>query len=141
MAIDIHLIKDSADQIWLRRGALRRRFYEILFEEHPELESVVTSEDRLMLGDMFDRALGALVSEFDQPEALERQLLRLGRKYRKTSLRPEHFSILGEALLQSLSEILAPSWTKQLEKALDEAIGLAFAIMRRTVAAARSPVR
>ena len=141
MAIDIQLIRNSADQIRLSSAVLRQRFYEILFEEHPELESVVSSKDKLMLGELFDRALGALVSEFDQPEALERQLLELGHRYRKTSLNPEHFSILGETLLQSLSEILANSWTRQLEKALDEVIGLTFAIMGRAVAAAKSPVR
>ena len=140
MAIDIQLIKDSAEQIRLSREMLRRRFYDILFEEHPELESVVSSKDRLMLGELFDRALGALVSEFDQPEALESQLLELGRKYCRTCMKSEHFSILGETLLQVLSEILAASWTQQLEKAFDEVIGLTFAIMGRAVATAKSPV-
>ncbi|MEA3297123.1 MAG: globin domain-containing protein [candidate division Zixibacteria bacterium] len=131
MALNVQLIRDTVKHVGQKREEFRTRFYEILFEKHPSLQSMFDADDRIIFGNLFDDAVNVIITSFEDTDKLEVTLLELGRRRYYTNLKSEHFSVFEEVLLEVLAEVVGSDWTREVESAWDEAIGLTFAIMRR----------
>lgn len=88
-------------------------FYARLFTAQPYLRelfpiSMATQRDRLV------SALGRIVSGVDEIEAVVPFVQQLGRDHRRFDIKPDHFPMVGEALLATLGYFLGPAWTPQL---------------------------
>jgi hemoglobin-like flavoprotein len=108
----------NAERALLRRtGAVLARdpqvfgatFYRILFARLPELRALFPDDmgtQQHKLGAMLDHLLDGL----DEPECLALQLAELGRRHRGYGATFVHYLAVGEALLQTLSELNGPSF-------------------------------
>jgi len=88
-------------------------FYARLFLAYPQLRelfpvSMAAQQDRLV------GALGRIVSSVDDTGAIVPFIQQLGRDHRKFAVRPEHYPMVGEALLATLEYFLGDEWTPDL---------------------------
>lgn len=80
-----------------------------------------------------DRLLGALVqivTDVDDLDKLAAFLSALGRDHRKFDVRPEHYDLVGQALLASLEHFAGDLWTPEVKEAWAGAYALAAQVMQ-----------
>jgi NAD(P)H-flavin reductase len=88
-------------------------FYATLFTLDPSLREMFPAA----MGGQRDRllaALGHIVSHVDDGPSLAGFLRQLGSDHRKFQVRPEHYPLVGQALLHTLAHNLGAGWTPEL---------------------------
>ncbi|MCB1186545.1 hypothetical protein KDL29_05190 [bacterium] len=115
----IKLVQDSWAHVTPLGVKFTREFYNLLFEEHPEVEqlfpdSMVLQEK--LLFKMINSAVSCLPSE----EVFVRMMSRLGDRHRDFGLSSVHYSFFLHCLMASMKDALADEWTGELESAWRE---------------------
>lgn len=126
--VDIGRLEESWRLVAGHGDQVPLRFYGRLFVAHPEVRemfplSMATQRDR------FVTALGHAVSHVGDLEELTPFLRQLARGHRKFGVRPEHFAVVGEALLATLADFLGEGWTEQLAGDWTTAFQLVASVM------------
>ena len=88
-------------------------FYSTLFLTHPSTRdmfpvSMAHQRDKLV------SALGQVISQVDDLDAVIPVLRHLGRDHRKFGVVAEHYPAVGQALLATLEHFSGPEWTEEL---------------------------
>jgi hemoglobin-like flavoprotein len=112
-------------------------FYAVLFVAHPELRdlfpvSMAAQRDRLF------GALGRVVSQVDNADALVPYVAQLGRDHRRFDVRPEHYPAVGQALLTTLEHFLGDEWTPDVAADWQAAYGVLAQVMVEAAEAAKA---
>jgi methyl-accepting chemotaxis protein len=120
--MNIPLIRGSFSLLDGREDQLVARFYEKLFELHPEVQPLFARSDpqkqqRALLG-----ALKLAVANLDKPEKLTPALHALGKKHVGYGAESGHYAVVREVLLATLAELLGDEFTKSTRAAWDEAL-------------------
>ncbi|GAA4910869.1 NAD(P)H-flavin reductase [Stackebrandtia albiflava] len=103
-------------------------FYSRLFLAHPEVRelfpiAMASQRDKLV------RALGAVVSNVDNLDAVVPYLRRLGADHRKFGALREHYPAVGDALLATLAHFSGPAWTPEVAADWETAYGIVAQVM------------
>jgi hemoglobin-like flavoprotein len=105
---------DLLRQTWAQVGrygdAVALDFYARLFLEHPEVRHLFgadMSEQRRKI----TATIGLVVRSGDNLPAVVPILQRLGRDHRRFGAQDEHYTAVGDALLQTLAHFLGDDWT------------------------------
>ncbi len=103
-------------------------FYSHLFVAHPEVRAMFPVQ---MTGqrDKLVAALGAVVSNVDEVDAVVPLLEQLGRDHRRFQAVPAHYDAVGASLLATLQRFLGTSWTPDLADSWSQAYGLVAKVM------------
>jgi len=104
-------------------------FYAELFSIEPSLQKMFTSDfaeqKRKLLA-----ALAMVVRSLHMPEAILRPAQTLAVKHVDYGVKPEHYAIVGSALLNTLRKGLGAEFTSDVEAAWTEAYGTLASIMK-----------
>nr|BFE57732.1 FAD-binding oxidoreductase [Dactylosporangium thailandense] len=109
-------------------------FYATLFSIDPGLRAMFPAS----MGGQRDRllsALGHIVSNVDDSETLVAFVQQLGRDHRRFEVQPQHYPVVGQALLHTLAHGLGPAWNDQLAADWAEAYGIVSKAMIDAAAA------
>jgi len=111
--IDAAGLKQSWDLISQYGDQVPLFFYSTLFLGHPYTRamfpvSMAAQRDRLV------GALGRVVSQVDDLDAVRPMLERLGRDHRKFAVVRDHYPAVGDALLATLEHFSGSQWTEEL---------------------------
>jgi NAD(P)H-flavin reductase/hemoglobin-like flavoprotein len=133
------LLKESWGYVEDRADDLANNFYARIFLEDPslrELFPVAMTDQRFR----WVQSLISVMQMVDDPEALDDFLGKLGRAHRRFHVEPQHYGVVGVALLNSLREYAGERWTIEYDQAWRDAYDL-IAIRMLTAAerAARTP--
>src|SRR3954452_16803224 len=81
-------------------GVIGDLFYSKLFIDHPKLQKMFPSieEQRRKLVDM----LSYIVSRINKPEAMMNDIKALGIRHETYGVKPEHYKLVGDALLWTI---------------------------------------
>ena len=103
-------------------------FYSRLFEIAPEVEPlfVVNMEDQ---GRMLMSMLATVVSGLDKPETIIPAAEALAVRHKDYGALPEHYDLVGEALIWTLEQGLGDAFTPQTRDAWENAYGLLSGVM------------
>ena len=135
MQLDPTLLRTSFDLIIDRRPDLTMRFYEILFERYPALQPMF-SRAREAQAKMLAAAIAAVLDHLENAPWLESTLGELGRKHVDYGVTDAMYAQVGDALLATLAEAAAESWTPEVEAQWTLAYTTIAALMQRGAAAA-----
>ena len=133
--MDTAALKASWAQVVTLGDQAAAYFYAALFSLDPGLRSMFPAymgaqRDRLLT------ALGHIVSNVDDTDTLVAFVEQLGRDHRRFEVQPQHYPIVGQALLHTLAHGLGPAWTDQLAADWAEAYGIVSQAMIEAAAAA-----
>jgi NAD(P)H-flavin reductase/hemoglobin-like flavoprotein len=128
MSRDVQLLKENLAVVEPVQDKAVGYFYATLFRRSPAVRSMFplvmdVQRDRLF------RALVSVVQGMDQPDSLMPMLRQLGRDHRKFGVRPEHYDVMGRALIGAVKEYSYGDWSDEVEAAWWRAFG----VMARTM--------
>jgi nitric oxide dioxygenase len=104
-------IKASVELLKNEGEVITKRFYKILFDRNPELKDIFNmSNQREDSENSQSRALAdaifAYASNIDTPENLTVAINRIANKHASLMIKPEHYPLVGNALLEALCQHL-----------------------------------
>ena len=126
--VDADRLKWSWGEVAAHGDQVPLFFYSTLFLEHPDVREMfpvgmAAQRDRLVT------ALGRIVSDVDNVDALLPYLRELGTDHRKYMVVAEHYPAVGQALLATLEHFLGADWTPDLAADWAAAYGIVAQVM------------
>ena len=137
--MDVTLLRCSFEQIIEREPDLAGRFYQILFQRHPQTRALFRGDTRAQ-GKMLAGALQAVIDHLEDAAWLVPTLEGLGARHAGYGITDEMYEWVGECLLAALAEVAGEDWSASHILAWSEAYGFIADTMkagaRRALAAA-----
>ncbi|GAA3163343.1 FAD-binding oxidoreductase [Planomonospora alba] len=128
MSLNPRLVKESFAVIEPVADKAAAYFYGRLFAENPHLRGMFPPAMDVQRDRLF-HALARIVWSIDSPDGLAPFLGRLGRDHRKYGVLPEHYTVIGNALLATVKRFAAEIWTAEVEAAWSAAYAAASGMM------------
>ena len=109
-------------------------FYQRLFALDPALRPLFAHADMAEQGRKLMAAIGFVVANLRQPEALLPAIADLGRRHAGYGVQPGHYTTVGAALLATLEEGIGPDFTPAAREAWATAYTLLAGTMQKAAA-------
>jgi len=133
----IGLIRDSFHLLEPDVETASELLYQRLFEIAPELRAMFRS-DMAGQGMQFMSTLGVILQHLDDPRALRPHLEHLAQGHAAYGVKPEHFRLMGQALIWAMRETLGERFPEGAAAAWEAAYEL---LAREMVRMAECPAR
>jgi hemoglobin-like flavoprotein len=130
-AADIDRVQEHFDTIKSR--PLAARFYQILFERHPELRALFPA-DLSALRAHFMATLDLVISNLGRVTAVDSVLRDLGARHLRFGAQPHHYALVRNALLEALAQESNGGWDETLARGWRLAIATVIIPMLRGAA-------
>jgi hemoglobin-like flavoprotein len=91
-------------------------FYSRLFFLHPRLRGMFPKKMEEQHQKLIDM-LSHMVARLDQPEQLAQEVQAMGARHLGYGVKPEHYAMVGDALLWTLEKGLGHDWTPETAEA------------------------
>src|SRR4051795_50670 len=114
------ILKESWTLVEEQQDKLASYFYARMFLNNPQLRDLFP----VQMDVQRSRLLGAIVTAVqtvDDPERFEEYLQSLGRDHRKFHVQPEHYDVVGGALMEALRTFAGDQWTIEFDQAWRDA--------------------
>ncbi len=134
MGLNAALLRQSFELVIERQPQLVHRFYEILFERHPQARPLFGKNSGVKQEEMLGAALVAVLDHLEDASWLESTLKQLGAKHVDYNVTPEMYRWVGDSLIAAIAETAGADWTPQLAAEWTEAYGAIAALMQRGAA-------
>ncbi|UWE09099.1 globin family protein [Actinacidiphila bryophytorum] len=128
MTADLSLIRSSFTAVQPHGTQVTEYFYEHLFANNPQVRPLFATH----LDEQRDRlwaALGALVSNLENTEALTSMLQNLGRRHAGYGALAEHYPAVGASLIATLQHYAGDEWTPAVEESWTAVYGVISSTM------------
>jgi hemoglobin-like flavoprotein len=112
MTVQGELLETSFQAIVLHGEAFVTAFYERLFTRFPETRAFFAATDMFEQRKKLQRTLAMIVEHIQHPEPLAGMLQELGQRHVTYGIRPEHYPLVGEVLLETFADFLGKHWTQ-----------------------------
>ncbi len=91
-------------------------FYTKLFIDNPSLRKMFPKDMKVQYQKLFDM-LQTLVINLDKLDSLKEDLKAMALRHVEYGVKPNHYKLVGDALIWTLATGLGNDWNKNLEKA------------------------
>ncbi|NEP06174.1 MAG: globin [Okeania sp. SIO2G4] len=113
----IELIETSFEKIKPRGAEFVASFYENLFAAYPEAKPLFANTDIQQQEKKLLNSLVLVVESLRHPEVLAQVLRALGARHINYGTLPQHYPLVGEALLKTLEQYLQQDWNSEVKNA------------------------
>ena len=124
MNFDLDTIETTFDLVAPRGEELMDVFYARLFAAAPAVEPLFAGTDIRRQKAMLLSALVLVRTSLRDMDALVPRLRELGARHVAYGARPQHYVIVGEALIASLAQIAGEAWRPEHELAWGAALAV-----------------
>jgi hemoglobin-like flavoprotein len=121
MPLNVELLESSFFPIKAQETKFTDYFYTQLLTDYPELKPLFAHTDMEKQGKQLFKSLVRVVENLRSPEELSNLLKGLGTRHVKYGVLPNHYPMVGGALLNTLATCLEDAWTPETEQAWTEA--------------------
>src|SRR5262245_56294325 len=122
-ADDVERVRNSFDRVWGFAARTTDLFYGRLFEIAPDVRSLFR-RDLDEQKRKFMSTLAVIGGSLDDSSKLITLTETLAWQHRRYGILPEHYALVGEALLWSLERGLGESWTPDVAASWSKAYGI-----------------
>ncbi|MCH2069309.1 globin family protein [Shimia sp.] len=124
----IALVQGSFRQVTPMAARIADLFYGRLFERAPEVRPLF-SDDLAEQKKKLMQMLGLAVTGLNSPETLLPAVVGLGERHSGYEVAPEHYAVVGEALIWALRQGLGDEFTQDVAEAWTAAYGTLADVM------------
>lgn len=120
------IIKSTVPVLEEYGTAITKRFYQMMFTNHPELKNIFNQTNQRK-GDQpkaLANAVYAAALHIDNLEAILPVVKQIGEKHRSLNVKPEHYPIVGQNLLAAIKDVLGDAATDDIINAWAKAYGV-----------------
>ena len=121
--LNVELLEQSFDEIKPVANNFVASFYENLFTAHPEAKPLFDTTNMEVQKKKLLDSLVLVVENLRKPSVLDKALRGLGARHVKYGALPEHYPLVGEALLTTFEQYLKDKWTPNTKDAWIAAYG------------------
>lgn len=115
-ATQIKLVQESFEQLRPIAQTAGELFYKNLFEIAPQARSMFKTPVSEQAGKLM-YTLAYVVNHLHRPESIIADVRKLANRHIEYGARPEHYTIVGTALLITLEQGLGDQWNETLKNA------------------------
>jgi nitric oxide dioxygenase len=129
MSLEVKLLETSFEKIKPQANKFADSFYENLFTANPEAKPLFANTS---MEDQKQKLLASLVlvvENLQKPDLLNDRLKGLGARHVQYGTLPEHYPLVGAALLTTFEQYLDNEWTPEVKQAWVDAYGVISEIM------------
>lgn len=121
----IEVIQSTVPVLESKGGEITTRFYELLFENHPELLNVFNHANQKQGRQQtaLANAVYAAAAHIDHLDDILPNVEQIAHKHRSLGVQPEHYPIVGENLLQAIQDVLGLEESDAIIQAWEKAYG------------------
>jgi len=116
----IEIVKATAAPIAANGEAITIRMYEILFANYPEtkvlFENAASDQHKKLAA-----AVAAYAANIDNLGVLSKAVEKMAQTHVKTTVKPEHYPMVGVSLLEAVKDVLGNAATDDVIEAWKEA--------------------
>jgi hemoglobin-like flavoprotein len=123
------LVRQSWTLLEPNAQAAGELFYSVLFEMDPSLRPMFKTDIREQAGKLM-QAIGFVVKGMDRLDTVVPVLQDLGKRHVNYGVVPQHYDVVGQALVRTLEKGLGERFTPQLRDAWAKAYGLVAGVMK-----------
>ena len=127
--LPIELLERSFEAIKPNADTFVNSFYQNLFTANPEAKPLFETTDMEAQKKKLLNSLVLVVENLRKPDVLDNALRGLGARHVKYGALPEHYPLVGNALLTTFQQYLGASWTPEVKQAWVDAYGTISEIM------------
>ncbi|GAE35990.1 NO-inducible flavohemoprotein [Halalkalibacter akibai] len=122
----INIIKSTVPVLAEHGTAITTRFYQMLFENHPELLHIFNhvNQKQGKQQQALASTVYAAAQYIDNLEAILPAVKQIAHKHRSLGIQAEHYPIVGEHLLLAIKEVLGDAATDDIINAWGDAYGV-----------------
>ena len=113
---EIELVRTTWEKASADPEAAARLFYGKLFETAPAVKPLFTS-DMTEQGRKLMQMIGVAVNNMDRLEEIVPALIEMGKRHDEYGAQPEHYPVVGEVLIDTLSTALGDEFSEEAEQA------------------------
>jgi hemoglobin-like flavoprotein len=117
MSLKIELLERSFALIKPQAESVTTAFYTTLFERYPEVQPLFTHTAMPEQQKKLFQSLVLVVETLRRPEALTAALENLGTRHMQYGVLPQHYPMVGFALLTAFELHLQEAWTVEVSQA------------------------
>jgi hemoglobin-like flavoprotein len=140
MSLDVISLETSFDLVAPRGDELMDVFYARLFAAAPAVRPLFAGTDLARQKQMLLGALVLLRKSLRDLDAVVPKLRELGARHVAYGAEPEHYAVVGEALIASMAEIAGDAWRVEYEQAWATAYAVVAGAMLDGAAAVETPL-
>lgn len=122
----IQTIKSTVPVLEIHGVNITTRFYELLFQNHPELLNLFnhTNQKQGRQQTALANAVYAAAAHIDRLGDILPAVEQIAHKHRSLGIKPEHYPIVGQNLLAAIKDVLGDAATDDIMQAWKEAYGV-----------------
>ena len=129
MSLQVELLEQSFEEVKPNANEFVNSFYGNLFTAHPEAKPLFETTDMEVQKQKLLNSLVLVVENLRNPDVLDSSLRGLGARHVKYGALPEHYPLVGEALLTTFEQYLGEKWKPDVKQAWVDAYGAISEIM------------
>ena len=135
MAIDVEKLEESFDLVAPQGDELVRVFYAKLFEAAPSVQPLFADVDMERQRAALLNMLIVLRESLQDLDDIVPDLEELGARHVDYGAKPEHYPVVGEALIGSMAQVAGDAWKSEYTAAWEEAFPVVQGVMLSGAAA------
>jgi nitric oxide dioxygenase len=122
----IRIIKSTVPVLEIHGTEITKRFYHLLFTNHPELLNIFNHANQKQGRQQaaLANAVYAAAVHIEKLEAILPVVKQIAHKHRSLGVKPEHYPIVGQYLLTAIKDVLQDAATDVILQAWAEAYGM-----------------
>jgi nitric oxide dioxygenase len=122
----IEIVKSTAPVLEVKGTEITSTFYKNLFSNHPELLNIFNhaNQKKGRQQTALANTVYAAAQNIDKLESILPVVKQIAHKHRSLGVKPEHYPIVGEHLLQAIKQVLGDAATDEIIEAWGEAYGV-----------------
>lgn len=115
----LNIVKSTAPLLKEHSSALGARFYKLLFSRVPALKNMFnqTNQKRGIQQDALVYAIYATGENINNLDNIKPLIMRVAEKHVALGVQPEHYTIVGETVLQAVKDVLGDAATDEIIEA------------------------
>ncbi|NEO84269.1 MAG: globin [Spirulina sp. SIO3F2] len=129
MSLNVELLEQSFEKVKPNADAFVSSFYDNLLTANPEAAPLFSSTDMAAQKKKLLASLVLVVENLRKPDVLSDALKGLGARHVKYGALPEHYPLVGAAILQTFEQYLKEDWTAEVKQAWVDAYGAITELM------------
>ena len=127
--MDARLLRSSFDLIAPDKDQFAEAFYQRLFEKYPQTRPFFANTDMSAQARSLAATLALVVIGVEKGADLTPTLQALGARHKTYGVRPEHYPIVGEILIETFQNTLGSQWTPAFQNAWTQAFSTIAQVM------------
>ena len=120
--VNVGLIRIAAERLAQSPVPSTNAFYARLFEAAPSVRPLFP-EDMFTQSEKLWKSIVAVVEYVEDLEALRPVLRDMGARHVHYGAEPAHYAVVAQTLVETLADIMGPSWSEDQEKAWTHVLG------------------